>query len=134
MFTDPVFEAMAQYKKAAGYDVIRFELAIRAEIARCDQYLRYAFTEFHRSVIKGIRDRLRTELRDVLVLIPSYLDLKFKEKIKKTPFWDRIALKATAPGWKYTFYHSERSKAAKEITELLAEKGKVSVKQVKENM
>ena len=133
MLADPVFEAMAEYKEQAGYDVIRFELALRAEIARCEQYLKHTYTDFHRLVVSNIRKRLQNELRDVLVLIPSYLDLKFKEKLKETPFWDRLALKASVSGWKYTFYITERNKAAKEIVKLLADKSKVSVKTVKES-
>lgn len=131
MFTDPVFSTLAEYKKTVGGDVIRYELIIRSEIARIDQYIKHAYLDFHKEALLSIREERIENLKETLALIPPYLDLCFRQHLKTVSFWDRRALKAQAPNWKYTFYSKERQEGTKEITELLSEAAKVSVKQVK---
>lgn len=132
MFTDPVFAVLSDYKKTVGGDVIRFELIIRSEIARIDQYLKYAYTSSQVEFLRSIRQERIDNLKQTLALMPSYLDLCFKTHLKTVSFWERAALKAQASNWKYTFYSKERRAGAKEITVLLSEAAKVTVKQVKE--
>jgi hypothetical protein len=131
MFTDPVFSTLAEYKKTIGGDVIRFELIIRSEIARIDQYLKHAYLDFHKNALLDIRQERIDNLKETLALIPAYLDVCFREHLKSVPFWERSALKAQGPNWKYTFYVTERRNGAEEITTLLSEAAKTSVKQVK---
>lgn len=132
LFTDPVFQVLLDYKNHHPGDVIRFELIIRAEIARIDQYKKHDFFNDHSSVFNSIRQERIDNLKQTLTLIPSYLDLQFREHLKTISFWERRALKAQAPNWKYTFYMTERSNAAEEITQLLSEAAKTTIKAVKE--
>lgn len=131
MFTDPVFTALSDYKDDTKGDVIRFELIIRAEIARIDQYIKRAYIPFHKSALIAIRQERIDNLRQTLDLIPIYLDFKFREHLKTVPFWERISLKAQAPNWKYTYYAKERSAGITELSTLLTEVAKVSIKTVK---
>lgn len=133
MLVDPVFSTLTDYKKEFKEDVIRHELAIRAEILRCKQYRKHAYGDDHKFVIDNIINVMTKDLNAVLRLLPAYLDYKFKEEVKRTNFWERGALKANYLNWKYTFYVTQRNEIAVELADLLRDKAKVSIRQVKES-
>lgn len=132
MFTDPVFTALSDYKNDTKGDVIRFELIIRAEIARIDQYIKYAYLPFHKKALIEIKQERIDNLRQTLDLIPAYLDLQFRQHLKSISFWERLSLKAQAPNWKYTYYAKERTAGIEELRERLEAVAKVSIKTVKQ--
>jgi len=133
MLTDPVFQVLQDYKDTHKGDVIRYELAIRAEINRVKQYHKFAYTEKSKKQLKGVEHAMIDNLNAVLALIPSYLNTQFNENLKKTNFWDRKALKANCLNWKYTFYSTERREATTELIAILSTVTKVTIKQVKES-
>lgn len=133
MLVDPVFLALQDYKDAHKGDVVRYEMAIRAEIARVHQYQKHPFTQKSREQLKGVENAIIDNLNSVLNLLPAYLNAKFNENLKKTPFWERRALKANSLNWKYTFYAKERKASSTELVDLLSGKTKITMTQVKES-
>lgn len=133
MLLDPVFRALQEYKDEHKGDVIRYEMAIRAEISRIRQYQKVTFTKENQEQLNNVEKIFVDNLSAVLALIPPYLNFSFNQELKKTNFWDRRSLKANCLNWKYTFYAKERHTATEELVALLSDKVTITVKQVKES-